>query len=114
MLYLERNYNDIEKRIFSDFTNGIKDIIKEIYELSIEDITDKFHSFNRTICQIIYEKVKTYLELEILPNILMAKNKMKKKKLNEEEQRVVNLINESSRQKAFDFMKYKNFGQLMD
>ena len=114
MLYLTKNYRDFDKRLFKDFTNGIKDIIKEIYKLSIEDITDKFDSFIKTICQIIYEKVKTYLELEILPNILLAKSKIKKKKLNEEEQRVVNLINESSRQKAFDFMKYKNFGQLMD
>ena len=110
-LYFTKNYSDIDKRIFLDFTNGIKDIIKEIYELSTNEIiSDKFDSFIKAI----YEKIKTYLEEEILPNILMAKSKMKKKKLNKEEQRIVNLINESSREKAFDFMKYKNFGQVMD
>ena len=109
MLYLLRNYKDPDKRVFSDFTYGIKDIIIEVFNKSTDDITDKFESFVHAICQKVYEKIKTYLELEIFPNILINKTKIKKKKLNPEEQKIVNLINDSSKEKTFDLMKLKSF-----
>ena len=109
MLYLLRNYKDPDKRVFSDFTYGIKDIIIEVFNKSTDDITDKFESFVHAICQKVYEKIKSYLELEIFPNILINKTKIKKKKLNPEEQKIVNLINDSSKEKTFDLMKLKSF-----
>ena len=109
MLYLLRNYGNPDNKVFSDFTYAIKDILIEVFNKSTEDITDKFDSFVLAICQRIYEKIKTYLELEIFPNILISKKKVKKKKLNEEEQKIVNLINESSEQKTFDITKMKSF-----
>ena len=109
MLYLLRNYGNPDNKVFSDFTYAIKDTLIEVFNKSTEDITDKFDSFVLAICQRIYEKIKTYLELEIFPNILISKKKVKKKKLNEEEQKIVNLINESSEQKTFDITKMKSF-----
>ena len=114
MLYLLKNYSKPDNKLFNDFTTGIKDIIKEVYEACTTDISDKFNSFILAICQKIYEKIKTYLEMEIFPNILINKRKTKKKKLNEEEQKVVNLINENSGQKAFDIMKLNNFKEFFN
>ena len=76
MVYLLRNYRNPEQRLFSDFTNGIKDIIIEVFNKSIEDITDKYDNFFIEIYQILFGKIKTYLEKEIFPNILI---KMKQK-----------------------------------
>ena len=112
LLYIQRNYKNPVKKLFSDFTNGVKDMIIEIFNKSTEDITEKFDSFAHAICQKIYEKFKNYIELEILPNILINKDKAKKKKLNDEEQKIVNLINEGTDQKAFDIMKIKNFKKI--
>ena len=114
MLYLLRNYPEPDNKLFKDFSTGIKDIIKEVYEACTDDITDKFNSFILAICQKIYEKIKTYLEMEIFPNILINKRKTKKKKLNEEEQKVVDLINENSGQKTFDIMKLNNFKEFFN
>ena len=76
MVYLLRNYRNPEQRLFSDFTNGIKDIIIDVFNKSIEDITDKYDNFFIEIYQILFGKIKTYLEKEIFPNILI---KMKQK-----------------------------------
>ena len=114
MIYLQRNYPETANKLFNDFTTGIKDIIKEIYEACTNDISDKFSSFILAMAEKIYEKIKTYLEMEIFPNILINKRKTKKKKLNEEEQKVVNLINENSGQKAFDLMKLNNFKEFFN
>ena len=76
MVYLLRNYRNPEQRLFSDFTNGIKDIIIGLFNKSIEDITDKYDNFFIEIYQILFGKIKTYLEKEIFPNILI---KMKQK-----------------------------------
>ena len=78
IFYIQRNYKNPVKKVFSDFTNGIKDIIIELFNKSTEDITEKFDSFAHAICQKIYEKFKNYIELEILPNILINKDKAKK------------------------------------
>ena len=112
IFYIQRNYKNPVKKVFSDFTNGIKDIIIELFNKSTEDITEKFDSFAHAICQKIYEKFKTYLEFEIFPNILVNKSKTKKKKLNDEEQKIVNLIHEGTEQKAFDIMEMENFKQF--
>ena len=76
MVYLLRNYRNPEQRLFSDFTNGIKDIIIDVFNKSIEDITDKYDNFFIEIYQMLFGKIKTYLEKEIFPNILI---KMKQK-----------------------------------
>ena len=114
MLYYQRNYKDADKNLFIDFTLGIKDIIKEVYDLSMINMKDEFKSFITSICQTIYENVKTYLENEIFPNILMNKTKIKKKKLTTEEQKVVNLINQNSEEKVFDITKWKKFKEILD
>ena len=111
-LYFQKNYPNSESRIFKDFTNGIKALIIEIYELSNEDISKKYECFVSSICQKIYEKVEEYLTKEIFPNVLILKSKNKKKKLSEEEQRVVNLINENSSKKAFEKMQSKKLSML--
>ena len=111
-LYFSKNYPNSELRLFKDFTNGIKALIIEIYEFSTEDISEKYESFISYLCEIIYKKVEDYLKKEIFPNVLILKSKNKKKKLNEEEQRVVNLINENSSKKTLDIMKSQNLKML--
>ena len=111
MLYLLRNYPKPDIKIFNDFTFAIKDIIIEIFNKSNENIDDKFENFVKAICQKIFEQVEKYLEFEIFPNILIDKKKYKKKKLNEEEQKIVNLINEDS-EKTFDITKMKSFANF--
>lgn len=111
-LYFSKNYPNSELRLFKDFTNGIKALIIEIYEFSTEDISEKYESFISHLCEIIYKKVEDYLKKEIFPNVLILKSKNKKKKLNEEEQRVVNLINENSSKKTLDIMKSQNLKML--
>ena len=94
MLYLSRNYKNPDIKVFNDFTFAIKDIIIEIFNKSNDDINDKFENFVAAICQKIFEQIEKYLEFEIFPNILIDKKKYKKKKLNEEEQKIINLINQ--------------------
>ena len=110
--YFSKNYPNSELRLFKDFTNGIKALIIEIYEFSTEDISEKYESFISYLREIIYNKVEDYLKKEIFPNVLILKSKNKKKKLNEEEQRVVNLINENSSKKTLDIMKSQNLKML--
>ena len=58
LLYAQRGYKDIDKKIFSDFTYKIKDIIIEVYNKSTEDINNRFNNFSISICQKIFETLK--------------------------------------------------------
>ena len=62
LLYFQREYKDIDKKIFSDFTYKIKDIIIEVYNKSTEDITNIFDNFFISIFQKIYINIKSDLE----------------------------------------------------
>ena len=65
LLYFQREYKDIDKKIFSDFTYKIKDIIIEVYNKSTENITNIFDNFFISIFQNILRKIKNNLDMDI-------------------------------------------------
>ena len=105
MIYLYKNYEERENKVFKDFTNGIKDILKNIYNLCTEDFDEKLNRFFIILCEKIFEKMEVYLESEIFPNLLINKYEGKKKDLNEDEQRIVESIKENSEQKISELIK---------
>ena len=113
MLYLTQNYKNIDSLLFDDFTRHIISIIEELYESVTEDFTEKFETFMEKICEKILEKIKTYLDLNIFPNIMVSKQKHKKKKLTEEEQKVVKLIQEKSGNNAVEMLNSRKFKMLL-
>lgn len=114
ILYLQKGYNNVDSLLFTDFTNKIKQIIIDIFNLSCnEKNNEEFENFIQNIKNRLKDLVETYLKEEIYPNILININRQKSKKLNKEEEEVFNRITEISGREAFKSLKSGNYQQLL-
>ena len=87
-----------------DFSTKILNLLKKLYFYSTLDMKKEVDEFFDEIIQIIYNIIEAYLKEEIYPNILIKKNSKKNIELNNEEQRIYDLISQNSGKKALDLL----------
>ena len=108
LLYNTKNYKNINALIMKDFSTKILNLLKKLYFYSTLDMKKEADEFFDEIIQTIYNIIEAYLKEEIYPNILIKKNSKKNIELNNEEQRIYDLISQNSGKKALDLLNLKN------
>ena len=107
LLYNTKNYKNINALIMKDFSTKILNLLKKLYFYSTLDMKKEVDEFFDEIIQTIYNIIEAYLKEEIYPNILIKKNSKKNIELNNEEQRIYDLISQNSGKKALDLLNSK-------
>ena len=107
ILYLTQRYKNFDELLKMDFSNRIKDLLIQMYDLSMIDLNEEIKELYIDIKIKIFEIITTYLKEEIYPNILIVNNKKINMQLNPEEQKVYKLITENSGKKAIELLKSK-------
>ena len=107
ILYLTQRYKNFDELLKMDFSNRIKDLLIQMYDLSMIDLNEEIKELYIDIKIKIFEIITTYLKEEIYPNILIVNNKKINMQLNPEEQKVYKLITENSGRKAIELLKSK-------
>ena len=109
ILYLLRNYKNPNELIKKDFTKKIIGILNRLYSLSLIDFNSISEKFFNSLIKKIEEIIGKYLDEEIYPNILTKKGNKKIIRLNQEEQKIYDLISQNSGKKAIDLLESRNF-----
>ena len=109
ILYLLRNYKNPNELIKKDFTKKIIGILNRLYSLSLIDFNSISEKFFNSLIKKIEEIIGKYLDEEIYPNILTQKGNKKIIRLNQEEQKIYDLISQNSGKKAIDLLESRNF-----
>ena len=109
-LYLYKGYKDPTNLLMKDFSTKVRNLLINLYDLSFSDMNSTVETFFDKMTQKIYEIIETYLKEEIYPNILIQKNQ--KIELNNEEQKIYDLISQNSGKKAIDLLESKELFKL--
>ena len=109
-LYLHKGYKNPTNLLMRDFSTKIRNLLINLYDLSFSDMNKDVEIFFEEMTQKISEIIETYLKEEIYPNILIQKNK--KIELNNEEQKIYDLISKNSGKKAIDLLESKELFKL--
>ena len=112
ILYLLRNYKNPNELIKKDLTKKIIGILNRLYSLSLIDFNSISEKFFNSLIKKIEEIIGKYLDEEIYPNILTKKGNKKIIRLNQEEQKIYDLISQNSGKKAIDLLESRNFFKL--